>query len=388
MGHCCPGKIHEPVEPQFKTNVKPVPPFVRAPRLTPPPAFQLPQNLHRSVESNGADEESIPLTNFSDAGLTGLLVSVAVGGINFSLMPDTGNNTVILPYNDGLAVQNSDGHWVVHDSSNYKILNDNVKDSWSNEALLMSGPVKLGSREFTMKFFMRKDASAGGSGNFGMNFVGHAWYKAWSNGSWTTITEAASADWCPMLAAKWTYFQIQLVSPPTEGMQSTLILSNDLNFGAHLSFMKLMDTQVAQVRCTGYDMRLNGTDIASRDGAQMVAMVDSGGGAILCSNPAANDLATKALKSNAAPAFTWPNEKEKDEVLWLKEVETTFELLSDDGAGSFSAHIPAGDYTQLCSIPDNPYLNGQDGFNLGAQLFQYNRVVFDVSAGQVGFAKL
>merc|ERR1712232_15333 len=202
----------------------------------------------------------------------------------------------------------------------------------------------------------------------------------------------ATADFCPMLAANWKYFQIELIPSSDKEPQSKLILSDNDDFVQGLKMFTLMDTSVAQVKLDAFRLNLNGTQIAPMAAvpstSNMIAMIDSGGGVILCSNPAALDLVNGSVTSNTKKtAFTWPapNGSEIGNVVWLQEVEAEFTFQGDV---AFTGSIPAGSYTQLASIQNNRYLNGQDGFNIGAQLFQYHRVVFDVAQGRVGFGSL
>merc|ERR1719327_965176 len=105
--------------------------------------------------------------------------------------------------------------------------------------------------------------------------------------------------------------------------------------------MKLMNTAVAQVRCDGYFFVQYGNIIAQEEKPGMVAMVDSGGGPILCSNPAAKEFVDEKLDSNADAAFNMGG------ALWLQEVDSGFLLTGADGKGALTAGIPAGNYTQI-----------------------------------------
>jgi len=333
--------------------------------------------------SSQAHTETIALSHFTDQNLTGLLVNVIAAGQTFQLMPDTGNNYVIFPYNAALAVETSDGKWEAQDAS-YTILDPDVRETWGHDALLMSGPVKLGTRQFNITFFMKK-SKTDKHGNFGMNSLGNFWYyKRDEKGEYVSVTTKATEKHCPMLASGWKYFQILLIPSPDSSPQSKLILSDDGEAWNWMAFVSLLDTQVAQVSLASFRLSIDGKEITS-DAPGMVAMIDSGGGAILASNPAAADIANENLKSNSNAAFTWPapNKTEVGEVVWLKNVTSEFSFHGSDGY-THKFTIPGRDYTQVASIQHNRYLNGQNGFNIGAQFFQFHRVAFDVRGARIG----
>lgn len=378
MGQCCCQSKLEPHQPDHR-------PKVRAPRLSPSESV-LRDARGSPPETDVAGQETIPLTNFSDNDLTGLLVHVGVAGQEMPLMPDTGNNCVIVQYNSHLA-REENGKWTVVDPA-YTIIDSNVWEPWGNPALLVSGPIQLGTRRFNLQFFMKKDPTDL-FGNFGMNSVGDVWWMYLnSHGAKDYKTIDSSAKMCPMLASGWTYFQIHLIPSKTSN-PSKLVLSDNDDFLGDVQMFNLMDDAVAQVHCGAYNIEMNGQTLSAKTASGMIAMIDSGGGPILCSDPAAVDLAH--LNSNGHPLFKWtPAGKEIGEVKWLSGVQASFVLQeSDKSSGStFKAKIPAEAYTQLASIQHDRYLNGQNGFNLGAQLFQYHSVVFDVKRSRVGFGSL
>merc|ERR1719343_429321 len=107
----------------------------------------------------------------------------------------------------------------------------------------------------------------------------------------------------------WSYFEIRLIpSPlgsPDSEPQSKLTLSDREDFLNNEQMMDLRDYPVPIVRCVGFDIKINGQAASSSMNTDVVAMIDSGGGVILSSNPAAEGIAKFA--SNGEPAFSWPS---------------------------------------------------------------------------------
>jgi len=341
-------------------------------------------------ETSNQQDNIILMTGVSKKNNFAALVDVYVQETSFSLLADTGNDSLIFPYPTGIAIQDPEtGEYSPKYPDLYKIVDANAHNNWHEPSLLMRGPVKLGWQTFYADFFV---VTAPGPdqqrhANLGLNFMS----------KFQSVTP-------PMQSAGWNYMAIELNADETEGMPllsesfrvhqvpSKLHLTmSDAVVVSPWSMMSLQSYPVAAVKLQSirFDRTLGSRpwDVDMENiPYECVAFVDTGGGMILASFRESDDPFLK-LESNAKKPETWTPVSPTPGELRLLHGLCEMDLTDSTGTAVFTVRVPDC-HTPDCmlvSAPGLSYLNGKYGVNIGGLSFLYMRAIFDIKGGKVGF---
>lgn len=339
-------------------------------------------------DASNQQDNIVLMTGASKGNNFSAYVDVYVQDTPFSLLADTGNDSLIFPRPQGIAIKDSEtGEWSPQYPDLYKILNADTENNWNEPSLLMRGPVKLGWQTFYANFFVVKTL---GHANLGLNFMS----------KFHLVTP-------PMKSAGWHYMAIELNADLTaEGVPllsesfrvhqepSKLHLTmSDSVVVSPWSMMSLQSYAVAAVKLQSirFDRTLGSRpwDVDLENMLyECVAFVDTGGGMILASFPKSDDPFLK-LESNAKQPETWTPVSPTPGELRLLHGLCEMDLTDSTGASVFTVRVPDLNTPDcmIVSAPGLKYLNGRYGVNIGGLSFLYMRAIFDIKGGKVGFVK-
>ena len=337
---------------------------------------------------------SIPLTTISQAGNFEARIEVqfptANGPVLASLLVDSGNSTMIIPYGENLA-----------GAPGYTVLGAAI-EPWGCRANVMKGPVQIitsdGSIYQIDNCVFYACIANNGQGERTANF-GTGRVSPWSaNGSNTGDGPGVTIQ--SPLSYNTAYPYAEFVYAPAETMFSSaamphvtdgslLILHATRPSGftmleiiPNLGWMSVVPAALAiGSRATAWPGSI----------ASPIAMVDTGGGPVFLSDP--NGVVWRETWPDPVrcPSWTDDSSPESKNCNCVSD-RLTLSLKGSDGTTSYTYTIdtsamPAsvqGLTAVMCEL--NGYMMGQEGMNIGGITALFNRILIDYAGTQVGFA--
>jgi hypothetical protein len=337
---------------------------------------------------------SIPLTTISQEGNFDAWIEVQFtivnGQVVASLLVDSGNSTMIIPYGENLA-----------GAPGYTVLGT-TNEPWGCRANVMKGPAQIIASDGSIYqidncvFYACIGNNADGkrTANFGTGRV-----SPWSaNGS--HAHDGLGVTIQSPLSYNTAYPYAEFVYAPAEAMFSSTATPH-VNDGSLLILhatrpsgftMLEIIPNLGWMSVVPAAFAIGSTATAWPGSiASPIAMVDTGGGPVLLSDP--NGVVWREAWPNPVPCPLWTgvNPPESKNCNCVSD-RLTLSLKGSDGMTSYTYTIdtsamPAsvrGLTAVMCEL--NGCMMGQEGMNIGGITALFNRILIDYAGTQLGFA--
>jgi hypothetical protein len=324
---------------------------------------------------------SIPLTTVSRAGNFDASIHIyfASGSAEPTpLVVDSGNTMLIIPHWEPLA-----------DNPAYTVLGE-AKEPWGSPAKVVRGPIMLLTADgclFTIQdcvFYACTGEPR--TANFGAGCI-----APWSASSWNTppgldVVMQSPLAYGDYRYAEFVYNTAEEVLAESDGPTvcggSTLVMHRSQPSGyTMLNILR----DLAWMSVLPQDLTIAGTTTRWPGGASSpIAMVDTGGGPVLLSDP--EGCVCDTPWPGAVPNPSWTSTSES-----CTSVNASLGITLHDGICLYAftidpARLPPsarGLTAVMCKM--NAFLRNRQGMNLGGISALFNRILVDFAGGKVGF---
>ena len=328
---------------------------------------------------------TIPLTTVSLAGNFDAYINVQFRGESSgsltSLIVDSGNSNLIVPYWEALA-----------GLPGYAVLGE-AKEPWGSPAKVVRGPVDIPTSD-GRTYSLEDVAFYACTGEPRTANFGAACVTPWSANGWNTplglgVTMQAPMSYNGLFPfAEFIYAAASNVllsaTVPTVAHNSELILSQSVP--SEYSLFEVLPN-LEWMAIIPKSLRVGNTATAWPGNVQgPIAVVDTGGGPVFLSDPNGYVYATTWPNTASCPA--WASTSDQPNCV---SDDLTIELAGPDQASTYKYTIRTGNLPSsvqgltgvLCKACR--YMMGQQGMNIGGISVLFNNLLIDYKHSQVGF---
>lgn len=228
-------------------------------------------SAHNYPADPAAPSYVVPLTNISESGNFDSYISVQTGGTSRTLLLDSGNPMLVMPYYEDLA-----------NNSAYTVLGE-AHEPWGSPAKVVKGPVSIPT---TAGVYTLQDvvfyACTGGArtANFGAGCL-----NPWSASTWNTPAGLGVTLQSPLSYGSYSYAEFLYEPNPNPGVtnHSSLVVHNTAPVGYTLMSIIPKEPWMA---LTPTALSIGGTATGWPGNlSHPIAMIDTGGGPVFLSDP-------------------------------------------------------------------------------------------------------